>query len=91
MLGNELNSIFPRMKRQRVARPEIAKPKKGKPIPITSPTAATNHIVAAVVIPVTRSPSRKTAAAPRKPIPVTTPAAIRVASLGSWATYTAAN
>jgi hypothetical protein len=44
------------------------------------PIAATTHSVAAVVSPRTDSPWRMMAPAPRKPIPVTTCAAMRVGS-----------
>jgi hypothetical protein len=50
----------------------------GWPLPASSPTAAEHHNVAAVLRPVTCSPSRKMMPAPRKPIPETTCAATRV-------------
>ena len=55
---------------------------KNFPAPQASPTAAANHIVAAVVSPFTFNPWRRIAPAPRKPIPETTCAAIRPGSPG---------
>ncbi|GBD14110.1 hypothetical protein HRbin24_02161 [bacterium HR24] len=48
-------------------------------MPTAVPMAAATHMVAAVVIPRTESPSRKMTPAPRKPMPVTMPAATRSA------------
>ncbi len=51
------------------------------PAPAARPIPATTHIVAAVVSPSTIPPSRcMIAPAPRKPIPATIPAAIRLGS-----------
>ena len=52
-----------------------------KPEPLSVPTAAAHHRVAAVVSPRTLKPSLKITPAPRKPMPDTTWAAMRVALL----------
>ncbi len=61
---------------------ERRNPKETKPMAIIIPTAATNQMVAAVVIPVICSPVLRMTPAPRKPTPVTIPAATRMGSLG---------
>ena len=48
---------------------------------MSTPTAAVVQIEAAVVSPRTVSPSRKITPAPRKPIPVMIPCAMRVGSM----------
>src|SRR5262249_10508037 len=52
-----------------------------KPMPTKIPIAAVVHIDAAVVRPRTVSPSFKITPAPRKPMPVIIPCAIRVGSV----------
>ena len=54
---------------------------KIKPPAHKIPIAASHHRVAAVVKPLTLEPSFNMAPAPKKPMPVTTPAAILVISL----------
>ena len=57
------------MNRVIVAITETRTPNKGRPKPMTTPTAATNQMVAAVVIPVMWSPLLRIAPAPMKPPP----------------------
>src|SRR4051794_21993214 len=62
-----------------------------QPAPHAIPTAATTHSVAAVVRPRIDSPSRMIAPAPRKPMPVTICAAMRVGSVRTTAAPLATN
>ncbi len=66
------SSNFPNRNKVRVPMRETRVPSRGKPSPMTTPTAATNQMVAAVVSPVTWSPLLRMAPAPMKPTPLTT-------------------
>jgi len=59
----------------------MTNPNRGKPKPIIIPIAATNHIVAAVVLPTTFSPDLRMTPPPRNPTPLTTWAAILLGSI----------
>lgn len=78
-------SALPSPNSKKVATTATDSPKPGKPMPTSIPMPDTNHIVEAVVMPVTLSPVFRMTPAPRKPTPETICADIRPGSTVSGA------